>query len=199
MKKLIKLVTTLAQQIVKTNTTKFITITIAKFHTKMRFIIIVNIIITNLFASCNGNYNEICSTDFGHVIITNSSDSLATILHIADNGDTLSVWPLRHAVYNYDYGDVNGDGLPEIAIGVTKKTRYWRSEDKRLFIFKLYKGRLIRPLWLGSRLGCPIVSFRIERDSMPARIVSTEQCGDSIVKVMYRLKGFGPKFEKYIQ
>lgn len=133
------------------------------------------------------------------MILNNASDSLATILHITDSGDTLSAWPLFHAVYHYDYGDVNGDGLPEIVVGVTKKTRYWRSEDKRLFIFKLYNGKLIRPLWLGSRLGCPIVTFRIERDSMPARIVSTEMCGDSIKKVMYRIKGFGVKFEAYVQ
>ncbi|MCR5453998.1 MAG: nuclear receptor-binding factor 2 [Bacteroidales bacterium] len=166
----------------------------------MRFsIIIATIIITHLIASCSNNYCEICSTDCGRVIIADPSDSLATIVHIADSGDTLSAWPLHHAVYHYDYGDVNGDGLPEIAVGVTKKTRYWRSEDKRLFIFKLYQGQLIRPLWLGSRLGCPIVTFRIERDSVPARIVSTEQCGDSIKQVMYRIKGFGPKFEKYIQ
>lgn len=132
------------------------------------------------------------------MILIDGDDTTATILHIASNGDTLSDWQLHHPVYHYDYGDVNGDGLPEIAVGVTKKTKYWRTLDKRLFIFKLYDGRLIRPLWLGSRLGCPIITFRIERDSIPARIVSTEQCGDSVVQAMYRLKGFGPKFECYL-
>ena len=166
----------------------------------MRFSLvgIITIIALSL-ASCARNSVEICRTDFGCVVVVDAEDSLATLLHIADTGDTLSVWPLRHAVYHYDYGDVNGDGLPEIVVGVIKKTRYWRDEDKRLFIFKLYDGQLIRPLWLGSRLGCPIVTFRIERDSMPARIISTEQCGDSIKKVMYRIKGFGVKFERYVE
>ena len=164
----------------------------------MRFFLFFIVTITLLVASCAQKSGEICRTDFGCVVVVDAEDSLATLLHIADTGDTLSVWPLRHAVYHYDYGDVNGDGLPEIVVGVTKKTRYWRTEDKRLFIFKLYDGQLIRPMWLGSRLGCPIVSFYIERDSVPARIVSTEQCGDSTIHAMYRIKGFGPKFEGYL-
>lgn len=165
----------------------------------MRPLLILTATIALLITSCAQNSGEtICRTDFGRVVVVNAQDSLATLLHIADTGDTLSVWQLRHAVYHYDYGDVNGDGLPEIIVGVTKKTRYWRDEDKRLFIFKLFDGQLIRPLWLGSRLGCPIVSFYVERDSMPARIVSTERYGDSIKKVMYRIKGFGVKFEGYL-
>ena len=166
----------------------------------MRFSLvgIITIIALSL-TSCARNSVEICRTDFGRVVLVDGGDSTAAILHIADTGDTLSVWPLRHAVYHYDYGDVNGDGLPEIVVGVIKKTRYWRTEDNRLFIFKLFDGQLIRPLWLGSRLGCPIVTFRIERDSTPARIISTEQCGDSVVRAMYRIKGFGPKFECYVE
>ena len=165
----------------------------------MRFLLATMATIALLITSCAHHAGEICRTDFGRVIVDNACDSLATLLHIAYNGDTLSVWPLHHAVYHYDYGDVNGDNLPEIVVGVTKKTHYWRTEDKRPFIFKLYDGQLIRPLWLGSRLGCPIVSFYVERDSMPARIVSTERCGDSIVNVMYRIKGFGVKFEGYVE
>ena len=166
----------------------------------MRFSLvgIITIIALSL-TSCARNSVEICRTDFGRVVLVDGGDSTAAILHIADTGDTLSVWPLRHAVYHYDYGDVNGDGLPASMVGVIKKTRYWRDEDKRLFIFKLFDGQLIRPLWLGSRLGCPIVTFRIERDSTPARIISTEQCGDSVVRAMYRIKGFGPKFECYVE
>lgn len=165
----------------------------------MRFFLFFIVTITLLVASCAQKSGEICRTDFGRVVVVDADDSLATILHIADTGDTLSDWRLHHPVYHYDYGDVNGDGLPEIVVGVIKKTRYWRDEDKRLFIFKLFDGQLIRPLWLGSRLGCPIVTFRIERDSMPARIISTEQCGDSVVRAMYRIKGFGPKFECYVE
>ena len=152
-----------------------------------------------LLASCVRNAVEICRTEYGRVVLIDGNDTTAAILHIAHNGDTLSDWRLHHPVYHYDYGDVNGDGLPEIVVGVTKKTRYWRTEDNRLFIFKLFDGQLIRPLWLGSRLGCPIVTFRIERDSTPARIISTEQCGDSVVRAMYRIKGFGPKFECYVE
>ncbi|MBO7463715.1 MAG: nuclear receptor-binding factor 2 [Bacteroidales bacterium] len=165
---------------------------------RFSFVFIITTIALYL-TSCVRNSVEICRTDFGRVVLVDGSDTTAIIFHIADNGDTLSDWRLYHPVYHYDYGDVNGDGLPEIVVGVVKKTRYWHDEDKRLFIFKLFDGRLIRPLWLGSRLGCPIETFRIERDSVPARIVSTERCGDSIVNVMYRIKGFGPKFECYLK
>ena len=104
----------------------------------MRFFLFFIVTITLLVASCAQKSGEICRTDFGRVVLVDGGDSTAAILHIADSGDTLSVWPLRHAVYHYDYGDVNGDGLPEIVVGVIKKTRYWRDEDKRLFIFKIY-------------------------------------------------------------
>ncbi len=152
-----------------------------------------------LMLSCNGNRVEICRSGIGKVWLYDGGDTTARLLHVSFDGDTLSVWPLYHPVYHYDYGDLNCDGRDEIVVGVTKKTRYWREEARRLFVFKLYEGELIRPLWLGSRLGCPIETFRVERDSSPARIVSTEKCSDSVVHVMYRIKGFGPKFESYVK
>ncbi len=71
----------------------------------MRFLLATMATIALLITSCAHHAGEICRTDFGRVIVDNACDSLATLLHIADNGDTLSVWPLHHAVYHYDYGD----------------------------------------------------------------------------------------------
>jgi hypothetical protein len=82
---------------------------------------------------------------------------------------------------------------------VIKPTRYRKEPDKRLFIFHLFKGRLIRPLWLGSRLGLPLIDFKVERDSVPAMIHSWERDTDGTsVEVLYRQQGFGLKYVKHL-
>lgn len=111
-------------------------------------------------------------------------------------GDVLmDVWVLKDPVYRFDCGDVTGDSIPEILVGVTRATRYRKEMGKRLFIFKLYKGRKIRPLWLGSRVGLPLIDFKVERDSVPATVHTWERDTDgTTVEVIYRQEGFGLKF-----
>ena len=120
-------------------------------------------------------------------------DSTWEIRHYSDE-KLLDVWPLLHHVYQFDCGDLTGDGIPEILVGVIKATRYRHEQDKRLFIFHLYKGRKIRPLWLGSRLGLPLKDFKVERDSVPAMIHTWERDTDgTTVERVYRQQGFGLK------
>lgn len=122
------------------------------------------------------------------------SDSLFRVCHLIGDS-TADVWTLRHEVYRFDCGDMTGDGLPEIVVGVTKPTRYRPQNDRRLFIFHLYDGRLIRPLWLGSRLGGRLVDFVVECDSVPAMVHSWEADNDGCVtERIYRYEGFGLKF-----
>lgn len=129
------------------------------------------------------------------------SDSLYRIVH--QTGDSVvDEWTLSHEVYQFDCGDLTGDGLPEIVVGVTKPTRYRPQNDRRLFIYHLYKGRFIRPLWLSSRLGGRLLDFAVERDSVPALVRSVEMDDDSnVIERTYRYEGFGLKFvsETYIQ
>jgi len=121
-------------------------------------------------------------------------DSTWEVRHLI--GDSLTdVWELRHTVYQFDCGDLTGDGLPEILVGVIKATRYRHELDKRLFIFKLFKGRKIRPLWLGSRMGLPLIDFKVERDSIPAMVHTWERDTDgTTVERIYRQQGFGLKY-----
>ena len=121
-------------------------------------------------------------------------DSTWEVRHLA--GDSLTdVWVLNHAVYQFDCGDLTGDGRPEILVGVIRATRYRPELDKRLFIFKLFKGKKIRPLWLGSRVGLPLIDFKVERDSVPAMVHTWERDTDGItVEVIYRQQGFGLKY-----
>ena len=144
--------------------------------------------------SCGGGQDsESFKTDYGTLVLRRISDTLNIIEHF--NSDSIiSQWELRFPVYRFDYGDLNGNGVNEIVVGVTKKTRYWE-EGNRLFIYKLYNGRLIRPLWLGSRLGGEILDFHINRSTIPAQIITTEDYKDSIVTAVYSLGGFGLRFE----
>lgn len=155
-------------------------------------------IILTLSAICGcGNLDvRICDTQQGYIVLQKHNDTLHTLLHII-NGDTVSTWPLEYGVYRTDYGDVQGNGENEVMVGVIKATKYWHSVDKRLFIFKIYGGRHIRPLWLGSRVGCRLEDFEVVRDSLPAMIKTTETNADSTFHAIYRLGGFGLRFVKY--
>jgi hypothetical protein len=78
------------------------------------------------------------------------NDSIYSLKAEIFGGDSLissDVRRLDYPVYQFDCEDVNGDGIPEIAVGVIKTTRYDPVCRKRLFIFKLYEGRYIRQLW----------------------------------------------------
>ena len=117
----------------------------------------------------------------------------------------LNEWRLPYPVYRFQTGDVDGDGNEDAMVGVIKKTRYWPI-GKRLFIFKQIEGhggaKLVRPMWLGSKLGGILEDFRFmapaEGDSM-GRIRALESTTDSLYVVSdYKWSGFGMKFERFI-
>ena len=134
----------------------------------------------------------------GTIRLVATSPSTSRIEHVRGNS-IVSSWTLNYPVYRFTCGDVTGDSIPEIIVGPVKATRYRREKDKRLFIFHLYKGTHIRPLWLGSRVGCPLIDFKVETDTMPNMIHTWERKnnGDTI-EVLYRQYGFGLKFVRYI-
>jgi hypothetical protein len=151
-------------------------------------------------------------------------------------GSKSDEWRLAHPVYQFQTGDVDGDGSEDAMVGVIKKTRYYPM-GKRLFIFKQIEGRggaqgrirppltpptqegklpqesshatasmhrrkLVRPMWLGSKLGGILEDFRYvaptEGDSM-GRIRALESTTDSLYVVSdYKWSGFGMKFERFI-
>lgn len=133
------------------------------------------------------------------------TDSLY-VLHHETEGKELSSWELPYPVYRFCCGNLTGDRTPEIAVGVIKPTRYFKDSAKRLFLFKLYHGKLIRPLWLGSRVGYPLEDFRIEpptpEDSLNSDLLhihTIERKHDgTLVEAIYRYGGFGLKFKHYL-
>lgn len=127
------------------------------------------------------------------------SDSTSA-LQMKVNGALHSEWPLNYPVYRFDYGDVTGDGIPEIAVGVIKTTRFDRKPAKRLFLFRITDDFYIRPLWLGSRVAQPLEDFCIfvENDSVYIRTIEKEQSGKYLV-ARYYWKGFGLAFNDYLK
>ena len=128
----------------------------------------------------------------------------------ATGGRKADEWRLPYPVYQFQTGDVDGDGSMDAMVGVIKKTRFYPL-GKRLFIFKqidakatasMHRRKLVRPLWLGSKLGGNLEDFRFvapaDGDSL-GRIRALESTTDSLYAVSdYKWSGFGMKFDHLI-
>ena len=124
--------------------------------------------------------------------LTQQHDSLYTLTLTTDS--TCDKWTLPYPVYRLDTGDVDGDGSTDALVGVVKATRFYPEIGRRLFIFKNYHG-LIRPLWMGSKLGGKLCDFRFA----DGRVRSMEAMTDSLYAVAdYRWSGFGLVFERFV-
>lgn len=90
-------------------------------------------------------------------------------------------------------GDINGDGVVEIAVCVYKTTKFHPVPAKRPFFYDLADGGL-EPVWLGSRLSRPFDQYILhDMDGDGAdEIISIERTeqGD-ILFAAYDWKGFG--------
>ena len=106
----------------------------------------------------------------------------------------LNGWRLPYPVYQYQTGDVDGDGREDAIVGVIKATRFYPEKARRIFIFKLVNGKA-RPLWLGSKLAGVLKDFRY----IDGKIRAMEEAGDGQYVVSdYKWGGFGMAFDHYI-
>ena len=106
----------------------------------------------------------------------------------------LNDWRLPYPVYQFQTGDVNGDGSKDALVGVLKATRFYPEKGRRLFIFKQVNGK-VRPLWMGSKLGGILEDFRY----VDGKIRALESTTDSLFVVSdYKWSSFGMKFDHYI-
>ena len=106
----------------------------------------------------------------------------------------LNGWRLPYPVYQYQTGDVDGDGRTDAIVGVIKSTRFYPEKARRIFIFKNVNGKA-RPLWLGSKLGGLLEDFRF----VDGKIRAIEKAGEGkYVVADYRWGGFGMAFDHYI-
>lgn len=155
-----------------------------------------------LFCSCRKDANRFeWEVDGRHleVSLNKECDSLY-IIHLHTDRPSHSTWNLPYPVYQFDYGDITGNGIPEIIAGVIKPTRFDPKPDKRLFIYRIADETYVRPLWLGSRVAQPLEDFRIIREETPARIrtMEREHSGNYLI-AEYMWRGFGLDFKRYLK
>ena len=155
-----------------------------------------------LFVSC-GEKNKPIETEINgeKVKITLEQKSDTTFaLNLTIGNSLISSWALNYPVYRFDFGDITDDGIPEIAVGVIKSTRFDPKLAKRLFLFRITEDFYIRPLWLGSRVGQPLVDFRIVscKEGNLIRTIEREQSGKYLL-AEYRWRGFGLEFKRYVE
>lgn len=89
--------------------------------------------------------------------------------------------------------ELDGDSLPEVAVGVWKSARYDPAVKNRLFIFDWTENDVLFPKWLGSRLGLPFLDFGFARapDGLD-RLLTLEHSGEErLVLRQYHWNGFG--------
>lgn len=122
------------------------------------------------------------------------SDSLSWL--VLETDSTCDRWRLPFPVYQFQTGDVDGDGSIDAMVGVVKKTRFHRELGRRLFIFKNYRGK-VRPLWMGSKLGGDLVDFRF----MEGGFIRALETGSNDLYTItdYRWEEFGMVFAHFIE
>ena len=120
------------------------------------------------------------------------TDSLYVLTLTTDS--THHEWRLPYPVYRMETGDVDGNGTTEALVGVIKPTRFYPEMGRRLFVFKNYGG-LVRPMWLGSKLGGTLQDFRFCNGYV--RSLESNAKGEYTV-AEYRWSGFGFAFERYL-
>ena len=132
-----------------------------------------------------GQFLLVCDASF--------ADDLTSLRYIPSEKiyhriDLAGIMPMKVQI-----GDVNGDGINEVAICVYKTAKFHEVMAKRPFFFDLVDGNLI-PVWLGSRLSRPFDDYilhDINADGID-EIISIELLEDGKrVIAAYVWKGFG--------
>ncbi len=107
-----------------------------------------------------------------------------------DSHDDFNPWKI-------EIFDVDNDKNPELILGVNKSTRYYKKDENRIFVFNRDKDYIF-PKWLGSKVGKPILDFKIDRSTNKLIILEESGGTSSKMVVSYEWNGFGFDFDKII-
>lgn len=148
--------------------------------------------------SCQSGKENVYRYVGGEIRLEVVNDTLSILRHIPTSYSPPSMggvggessFSLPYPTFRLSCGDLTGDGTPEIGVGVVKRTRFSPEKEKRLFIFHLTEGCLIRPLWMGSHVGARLDDFRFD----DRHVCTTEHDADgNTFNRTYELTSFGLK------
>jgi hypothetical protein len=153
-----------------------------------------------LVPGCDPNSTDdiVIESPHGQMTILLRAEGTVNYLQCHVNDSLTSSWPLRYPVFKIIKGDVNNDGVEDLAVGVIKPTRRDPTARKRLFLFQIRNGSII-PLWLGSSLSHPMEDFSLYKNGsrFMVRSIEVEKSGRYLV-AEYEWFGFGLTFRKYL-
>jgi hypothetical protein len=139
------------------------------------------------------------------------TDSYQTQIHLESLGDDLNririltinnnktinsraallPWP----VYQFQMGDIDGDNVTDLFVGVIKSCRYDPVVRRRLFVYEVIDGDL-RPKWLGTHTAYDIKEFRAVSIDGGTYIRAIEKDESGMYHIMtYAWSSFGPSIK----
>lgn len=135
-------------------------------------------------------------------IIKNKSSQYANKIYINSIGKKKSTFTKDISdlnVWKLEVGDIDGDGIDEVGLGVYTQSPLHPIDAKRPYIYT-FNGEDLIPKWRGSRLSRPFIDFifyDIDKDKTD-EIVSIEILREEKYIInSYKWKGFG--FEGYLE
>lgn len=137
----------------------------------------------------------------GNVVVRKMHHMPGYALELYDtNGKMLDHMMLRRKLYQFAIGDIDGDGKTDICIGIIKKTAFHPEVEKRLFIYRITDGKIVR-MWMGSKVTRTLIDFKVlHSGNVAAQIITMEKdkAGKYFIGA-YHWSGFGLQLSGYRQ